>query len=135
MIARTGRAKVLPVEGELFTIEVARSWIFGHTRYVKGTITSAWFDLARLELPPLQLFPQGLGDPAAEEWGEDLPDEIAEILLMGSPREDYEMEQVLPADGVMVRFEEDPIVVAAELMAAGYSEEAADLLGELLTID
>jgi hypothetical protein len=38
---RTGLSKVLPVPGEIFTMDVERTWVFGHTRFAKGLITAS----------------------------------------------------------------------------------------------
>jgi len=56
VVVRTGLSRDLPVEGELFRIEGAKSRIFGRTAYVSGEITACWLDLERLQLEPLEVF-------------------------------------------------------------------------------
>jgi len=36
VIVRVGVSEVRPVPGEIFTVEVERPWVFGHTVYLKG---------------------------------------------------------------------------------------------------
>ena len=133
VIVRSGRSKVLPVEGEIFTLKVTKTWIFGHTQYASGTIHATRFDLEALELTPLGLttYPPFAEDP----FETDLPDPIvAEILRLGS-REVCEMEQILPENAVELQWEEDPIVEAALLMDVGAFKEAKEIFGKLLSSD
>jgi len=136
IIVRVGMSKVRPVSGEIFSVEVEHSWIFGHTVYVKGRIIESRLDLPRLALSPLGLQDCGLRDPEEEAW---LYDEAANALYdeirAAGPRRAYEMEQVLPEDVVELRWEDDPIVEAVELADAGALHEAGDLLGDLLSAD
>lgn len=134
VIVRTRLSTTLPVEGELFVIEVEKSWIFGKTAYISGEITSTRFDLDALELAPLRL--EAFGPrPFEEEWIEDLPDHIAAEIRAGDPWDVFEMEQVLPEDAVKLRHEDDPIVEAGAFYSAGYIEEAYKILGKLLSVD
>jgi hypothetical protein len=68
VIVRTGLSKVLPVPAEVFTLEVERAWVFGHTRYAKGLVTHTRLELLRLELEPLGLQEWGSWDPEEEAW-------------------------------------------------------------------
>ena len=134
VVVRTGRSKVLPVEGELFSIEVEKSWIFGSTRYVKGHITAASFDLERLELEPLAL--EGWGSEDSDpELIDHLPEEIARQLQQQETAQVFEMESVTPEVEMELEADSDPIFEAAERMRAGYLSEAAELLGQLLAKD
>lgn len=136
VMVRTGLSRVRPVPGEIFTLEIERSWVFGHTRHVKGRITGSRLDVARLELRPLGLREEWLWDPEEEAWlFEEADHPVYEEIRSAGPRRQYEMEQVLPDDAVELRWEEDPILEAVELAAAGATHEAADLLGRLLTAD
>lgn len=136
VVVRTGMSRVRPVPGEIFGVEVERSWVFGHTRYVKGLITEARLDLSRLDLQPLELQDGGPRDPEEEPWlFEDDPNPLYDEIRAAGPWPQYEMEQILPEDAVDLEWEEDPILEAAELAAAGAWHEADDLLGDLLTAD
>ena len=59
VIVRTGLSQVRPVAAEIFTLEVERSWVFGHTRHLKGLITGTQLEVERLELEPLELYGGG----------------------------------------------------------------------------
>ena len=136
VIVRVGVSEVRPVPGEIFTIEVERSWVFGHTVYLKGRIVESRFDLGRLELPPLALQDSGSRDPEEEPWlYEEDPSPLYDEIRAAGPRSAFEMEQVLPEDAVQLQWEDDPIVEAVELADAGAILEAADLLGDLLSVD
>jgi hypothetical protein len=136
VIVRTGLWEIRPVPGELFTMEVERSWVFGRTRHAKGLITASRLDVSRLGLEPLGLTAWGLWDPEEEaDLFEEPHHPLYEQIRAAGPRPRYEMEQVLPEGIVELRWEEDPIVEAAELAAAGATDEAEDLLGDLLTAD
>jgi len=136
VIVRTGRSKVMPVPGEVFTLDVERSWVFGHTDYAKGTITGTVLDPLRLDLPPLDLHDRGELDPEEEAWlYDEEPSPTHGLIRAAGPRRIYEMEQVMPEDAVDLRWDEGPILEAVELNAAGAGDEAEDLLGELLSID
>jgi hypothetical protein len=136
IIVRTGLSEILPVPGEIFRVEVERSWVFGHTAYVKGLIAESRLDVVRLELPPLGLQDHGMRDPEEEAWlYEEDPSPLYDEIRAAGPRPEYEMEQVLPEDAVELHWEDDPIVEAAALFEAGARHEAADLLGDLLSVD
>lgn len=135
VVVRTGLSRDLPVEGELFRVEVAKSWVFGRTAYVSGEITACWLDLERLQLPPLEVFCRDDEAMIEAEWVEDLQPEIAAEILRAGPRPAFEMEQILPEDVVELQWEDDPIVEAAELLRAGAPDEARQLLGQLLAAD
>lgn len=113
-----------------------RTWVFGHTRYTKGRITATRLDVPSLELQPLGLVDHGIWDPDDEaELFEPDAHPVYEAIQAAGPRRWYEMEQVLPEDEVELQWEEDPILEAVELAAAGAVFDAEDLLGDLLTAD
>lgn len=62
VIVRSPRPRVHPVPGEIFTLPVEHSWVFGHTPYVRGNVTATSLDGLRLRL-------EGLGGGAAEVGG------------------------------------------------------------------
>lgn len=136
VVVRTGLSKVRPVPGEIFTLEVERTWVFGHTDYAKGLVTGSRLELPRLELKPLGLREWGNWDPEEEAWIFEEPDQpIYEEIRAAGARSQHEMEQILPEDAVELHWEEDPILEAVELADAGAVGEAEDLLGDLLTAD
>ncbi len=136
VIVRTGLSKVRPVPGEIFTLQVERTWVFGHTRYAKGLVRASRLDVPRVDLEPLSLKTWDLWDPVEETWlFEEQSHPIYEEIRAAGPRPRCEMEQVLPEEAVKLRWEEDPIVEAAELAAGGEVGEAVDLLEDLLTAD
>lgn len=136
VIVRTGLSKVRPVPAEVFTLEVERTWVFGHTRYAKGLVTDTRLDLPRLEIEPLGLQEWGSWDPEEEAWLFEEPDHpVYEEVRAAGARPKYEMEQILPEGAVQLRWEEDPILEAVELANADAIGEAEDLLGDLLTAD
>lgn len=115
VIVRTGLSKVRPVPGEIFTLQVERTWVFGHTRYAKGLVRASRLDVLRLDLEPLGLQTWDLWDPAEETWlFEEQSHPIYEEIRAAGPRPRCEMEQVLPEEAVKLRWEEDPIVEAAD---------------------
>lgn len=137
VMVRTGISEVRPVSGEVFTLKVERTWVFGSTRYAKGLITDSRLKVDQLQLKPLALSPEGLWDPEEHRWlfeelGEDA---LYDEMERAGARPQYEMEQILPEDAVQLRWEEDPILEAVELANAGAIEEAEDLLGSLLIAD
>ncbi len=136
IIVRTGMSKIWPVPGEIFTVEVERSWLFGHRSYVKGLVVDTRIDVPRLELSPLGLTSHGPWVPEQEAWlfEQELSPLYEEIVAAGA-RTQYEMEEVLPADAVELRWEEDPILEAVALAESGATPEAEDLLGDLLSAD
>jgi hypothetical protein len=136
VVVRTGISQVRPVPGELFTLEVERTWVFGHTRYAKGLVTAARLDVPSLGLEPLGLTDYGLRDPEEESWlFEEGGHPVYEEMRAAGPRRCCEMEQVVPEDAVKLEWEEDPILEAVELVAAGGTFAAEELLGDLLTAD
>jgi len=136
VMVRTGISPVRPVPGEIFTLEIERTWVFGHTRYAKGLITECRLEIPGLELEPLGLEELGEWDPEEEPWlFDEVGHPVYEQIRAAGARPQYEMELVLPEDVVELRWEEDPILEAIELAAAGAVGEAEEVLGELLTAD
>ena len=134
VVVRTGISKVRPVEGEFFSVEVEKSGIFGSTRYVKGKITAAYFDLERLELEPLGLEDWGNADSHPDSF-DHLPEEISRQVQQQAAAQVFEMEVVMPELDENPDPFSDPTFDAAELIRDGYLDDAAELLGRLLTKD
>jgi len=101
VVVRTGDRRVRPVPAEIFTVEVERSWVFGHTRYVKGTVTESRLDIPRLALRLLGLRDDGPWDPEEDAWLFELePTPLSDEIRAAGPRTRDEMEQVVPEDAV-----------------------------------
>ncbi|MCB1033081.1 MAG: tetratricopeptide repeat protein [Acidobacteria bacterium] len=137
VLIRQGISEFLPVEGEIFTVEVERAWVFGRTQYVTGHIPSSsiCLDVGRLELPPLHLEPWGPWDPEDIDSLDHLPEDLAAELERSTGLEHYEMEQVLPEDSITMQYEDDAMLEAQVLRDLGDRLAAEKLLGDLLTAD
>jgi len=136
VVVRTGDRRVRPVPAEIFTVEVERSWVFGHTRYVKGSVTESRLEVPRLALRPLGLRDDGPWDPEEDAWLFELePTPLSDEIRAAGPRTRYEMEQVVPEDAVRLEWEDDPILEAVALAEAGAVGEAEAVLSGLLTAD
>jgi hypothetical protein len=85
---------------------------------------------------PLALKLIGPWDPADQYWGEEdeeLDPIMAEVIAAG-PRQEYEMEQVIP--GVDDDdFDVDPVADAAELHRGGHDRIATGILQDLIAAD
>jgi hypothetical protein len=124
--------------GEIVTVLPKKHWsYFGHP-YLSADIMATRFDLAALDLMPLQLKDKGMWDPKDEYWGaEDKPllDWVKELIARG-PSPQYEMEQVLPAvKPEALDLDTDPILQSVELKAAGDLLDADQVLTGLLIAD
>ncbi|MDY7105132.1 MAG: tetratricopeptide repeat protein [Actinomycetota bacterium] len=96
--------------------------------------------VARIPAPggaPLELRPMGEWDPATEYWGEpgeyELEPIVLEVIAAG-PRPRFEMEQVLPGESDE-DLDDDPIVASADMLAAGFGNEARELLEAVIAED
>ena len=95
-------------------------------------LASQSLDLAE----PLDLVPMGTWDPANQYWGEaDEPsDPLIEAIVEAGPRHAYEMEQVIPGADPD-DWDDDPVILAAELRRAGELREASKILRGLVDAD
>ena len=117
------------VPGEIIVVKPSKLWTYAGNPYLSGEIDSVRLDVGALGLVPLQLTPRGLWDPAEHYWGEeDEPLESwAEPIIARGPREEYEMEQVVPGEDPQ-DFDSDPILRFNELREAGHGAEALQVL-------
>gem|GEM_PF-13407 len=124
------------VPGGIITVLPTKLWTHARHTYLAGTVLAMRMDVAALGLVPLALHDQGEWDPEAAYWGEEgEPIEAwAKLIIARGPRPMFEMEQVLPGTDPE-NFDEDPIVEASELNAAGDGEGARQLLMGLLARD
>lgn len=124
------------VPGEIAVVQPRKQWSYAGLPYLSGEIESTRLDVAALGLVPLQLVDQGLWRPDEHYWGEeDEPiEEWAKPIIARGPRQEYEMEQVLPgADPTDM--DSDPIIRSNNLHAAGDLENADKILMEVCKAD
>jgi tetratricopeptide (TPR) repeat protein len=124
------------VPGQVVTVQANKQWRHHGHPYLSGKIASARIDTVALELTPLALKESGVWDPAEAYWGEgDEPTEdwVKPIIARG-PRSMFEMEQVLPGRDPE-DFGSDPILEANDLKHIGDTDEAQDILAQLLEAD
>jgi len=124
------------VPGEIALVKPKKQWSYAGHPYLSGDIESVRLDVAALGLVPLKLEDLGAWTPEEHYWGEpDEPiEEWAKPIIARGPRQQFEMEQVLPgwnpADSDF-----DPISESNELKGAGDYETARKILMELCQAD
>ena len=96
-------------EGEIFEVDITKEWVFGHTHFITGTITSHVIDIPALGLKPL---PVNSCIPQSNE---------------------FEMEQVIP--GINEDFTDDPICNSVDLKDMGETDKACKVLYGVLKQD
>jgi len=122
--------------GEIITVVPQKIWSYAGHPYLSADITGYRFDLAALDLTPLNLTPFGMWDPTKHYWGEDVDPEEAwetEIKAAG-PRPQYEMEKIIPGEDPE-DFDSDPIMKAVDLKDGGDPGGSAQVLNGLLIAD
>jgi len=124
------------VPGEIVTVKPRKQWSYAGHPYLSGEIESTRLDVGALGLAPLQLEDTGTWDPREHYWGEeDEPiGEWAKPIIARGPRQEFEMEQVLPGDDPDDPFA-DPITESNDLKDAGDQMEAHKILMELCESD
>lgn len=124
------------VPGEIITVRVTKQWSHAGHPYVSGQIIGSRLEVARLELAPLALRPEGEWDPIEAYWGEEgepLPKWAVPIVERG-PRPVFEMGQVIPGADPD-DWESDPILDSSDLREAGRHADALAVLQGLLAQD
>lgn len=125
------------VPGEIATVMPRKHWSFAGHPYLAGDVTATRFDLAALNLTPLNLAEQGQWDPDNEYWGDDeepLDDWEKEIIARG-PRPEYKLENIIPGRPEDFDIDTDPIVQAVELKNNDNPMAAFFALNKLLVAD
>lgn len=110
-------------------VEPRKQWNYAGHPYLSGEIESTRLDVAALGLVPLKLEDRGLWRPDEHYWGEeDEPiEEWTKPIIAKGPRQEYEMEQVLPgADPDDM--DSDPISRSNDIRKAGDQAEAYKIL-------
>lgn len=124
------------VPGEIVVVKPRKQWSYAGHPYLSGEIVSTRLEVPALELVPLRLEDQGMWDPDEEYWGEpgEPIEEWAKPIIARGPRQEFEMEQVLPgadADDP----DSDPITDANELKSADDRRTAHAILMKLCETD
>jgi len=124
------------VPGEIVVVQPRKQWSYARHPYLSGQILSTRLDVAPLRLVPLRLERQGTWDPAEEYWGEEGEqiEEWAKPIIARGPRDEFEMEQVLPGwdpDDP----DSDPITESNGLKDAGDPRAALKILMNLCEAD
>ena len=124
------------VPGEVIVVRPNKQWRYAGHPYLSGVIESVRLDVAALALVPLKLDDQGTWAPEDHYWGEDGEpiEEWAKPIIARGPRQEFEMEQVLPGWDP-TEYDSDPITDSNELKEAGDFAGARKLLMELCQAD
>jgi tetratricopeptide (TPR) repeat protein len=124
------------VPGEIVVVKSRKQWSYAGHPYLSGEIASTRLDVAVLGLIPLRLEDQGIWNPREEYWGEagEPIDEWAKPIIARGPRQEFEMEQVLPGADPDDP-DSDPITESNELKDAGDPRNAYKILMELCEAD
>ncbi len=122
--------------GEIMVVSPRKWWRYAGHPYLSGEIESVRLDVLALRLVPLKLKNCGTWDPEEHYWGEegDPIDDWAKPIIARGPRQEFEMEQILP--GVDPDdFDSDPICESNNLKSSGDIEAAYKILMELCRAD
>jgi hypothetical protein len=124
------------VPGEIAVVQPRKQWSYAGHPYLSGEIISTRLDTAALQLVPLRLEPRGVWDPADEYRGDagEAIEAWAEPIIARGPRDEFEMEQVLPGwdpDDP----DSDPITESNDLKDAGDPRAALKILMNLCEAD
>lgn len=124
------------VPGEIVVVRPHKQWSYAGNPYLSGEIDSVRIDAAALDLVPLQLEERGTWNPTDEYWGEEGEpiDDWAKPIIARGPRQEFEMEQVLPGADADDPFS-DPITESNDLKAAGDGVGGYQILVELCQTD
>ncbi|HUI79838.1 MAG TPA: hypothetical protein VLY24_18055 [Bryobacteraceae bacterium] len=124
------------VPGEIAVISPAKQWTYAGNPYLSGAIVSTRLDVKALRLAPLRLEERGIWNPAEHYWGEqgEPIDDWAKPIIARGPRQQFEMEQVLPGADPEDPFS-DPITEANDRKDSGDREGAYKILMDLCQAD
>lgn len=124
------------VPGEIVVVRPRKQWSYAGHPYLSGEIVSRRLDVPALGLVPLRLEHQGTWNPNDEYWGEEgVPiEEWAKPIIARGPRQEFEMEQVLPGADPD-DWDSDPIIESNELKDAGDPQSAHKRLVALCEAD
>ncbi len=120
------------VPGEIMLVKLRKQWSYASHPYLSGEIVSVRLDVPALGLVPLRLEDRDVWDPDEEYWGEagDPIEAWAKPIIARGPRQDFEMEQVLPGADPEDP-DSDPITESNDLKDAGDRREGRKVLMKL----
>lgn len=124
------------VPGEIATVRPRKQWNCARGTYLSGVIESARIDAPALGLVPLKLEDRGTWNPSERYWGEEGEpiEEWAKPIIGRGPRQEFEMEQVLPGADPDDPFS-DPITESNDRKDSGDAEGAYKILMDLCQAD
>lgn len=126
------------VSGEIITVKIHKSWVFGQVKHLAGSIINRRLDAAALDLPPLKLCYSGAFDIKHILDEEDLYNlkklSFYEPILAASPKPAYEMEQIIPGYDWSDP-DSDPICQAVDARHVGDYQTVWRLLDDCLRGD
>ena len=124
------------VPGEIAVVQPNKQWSYAGHPYLSGNVESRRLDVLALDLTLLKLERQGVWNPAEHYWGEEGEpiDEWAKPIISRGPRQQFEMEQVLPGADPEDPFS-DPITEANDRKDSGDATGAYKILMDLCQSD
>ena len=130
-VKKTAARCQLLSSSQTVTLRACRHW-----ELIPGAIESTRLDAAALNLVPLQLEDRNLWDPLEHYWGEEGEpiEDWAKPIIARGPRQQFEMEQVLPGWDSEDPFS-DPIGECNDLKDSGDGAGAYRLLMDLCQAD
>jgi tetratricopeptide (TPR) repeat protein len=124
------------VPGEIVLVRPRKQSTYAGRLYLSGEIESTRLEVAALGLVPLRLEDRGPWDPHEHYWGEEGEpiEDWAKPIIARGPRQEFEMEQVLPGADPDDPFS-DPIGESNDLKDSGDNEGAYKILMDLCQAD
>ena len=130
----SGRLDVVPAE--IVVVRPEKRWTYQGSPCLSGSIESTRLDVGALPLQPLGLERLELWDPAEQYWGDvGVPiGKWARLIIARGPREQFEMEQVIPGEDPY-DFDSDPIIESNDRKDSGDAAGAHKILMDLCLAD
>lgn len=124
------------VPSEIAVVRPRKQWTYARGAYLSGVIESTRIEAGALGLVPLELHDRGIWNPSEHCWGEEGEpiEEWAKPIIARGPRQELEMEQVLPGADPDDPFS-DPITESNDRKDSGDAEGAYRILMDLCQTD
>ena len=124
------------VPGEIAVVRPRKQWNYAGGAYLSGVIESTRIEASVLGLVPLKLEGRDTWNPSEHYWGEEREpiEEWAKPIIGRGPRQEFEMEQVLPGAEPDDPFS-DPITESNDRKDFGDVEGAYRILMDLCQTD